>query len=306
VRQDLGDILEGWMSDQARKPTDRPGDLEIPDLDLGRAPPRTSGTTPTAAAAPPAKASGPAQSGSAYGGDFDFGDDDDMEIDRNIAPSLATATTAPMPRSGGRIELGDDVVQSGFGKGSHVKVAPRTDWLGGISSTVLVALFAGGAGYALVRFAHRPGGWNVAPFAQKALDGGSATWSGAGSLSFLALAITLTIMAMFARPRSLAYGFSALAAVVIGVTLMIITFSVGPDGAPDVPPDGAVLIPWLFAMIPLGIALRLLRNAWAKCFEGEATARLSGILLAAFAAAAAFASAELLFGAGIRRFFTLF
>jgi hypothetical protein len=289
------------MSDHARKPSERPGDLEIPDLEMAR-PPHASGTTASAA---PKVAAPPPNPGSAYGGDFDFGDD--MEIDRNGAPTaLTTAGSHAMPRPGGRIELGDDVVQSGLGTRSHVKIPPRTDWLGGILSTVLVALFAGGSGYALFRYAHRAAGWNVGPLAQKALGGGSATWSGAGSLSFLALSITLTIMAMFAKPRSLAYGFSALAAVVIGVTLMIITFSVGPDGAPDVPPDGAVLIPWLFALIPLGVAFRVLRNAWSQCFEGEAKTRLVGVLLAALSAALAFASVELLFGAGVARFFHLF
>ena len=291
------------MSDQARKPTDRPGDLDVPELEFGVLPSRVSGTTATAAAQAKAVSAPAPPPAPGYGGDFDF--DDEMEVERNVAPTSLVTASAPSPRSGGRIELGDNLVQSGFGKGSHVKIAPRTDWLGGIVSTVLVAMFAAGSGYALFRYVHRAAGWNVAPIAQKALDGASATWSGAGSLAFLALAITLTIMAMYAKPRSLSYAFSALAAVVIGVTFMIITFSVGPDGAPDVPPDGAVLVPWLFAMIPLGIAFRLLRNAWGLCFEGEAKPRLQGVLLAALSAAAAFASIELLYGAGVARFFSL-
>ncbi len=263
-----------------------------------------SGTKTSAAAPPPVAPPAPPQ-GSAYGSDFDF--DDEMEIDRNGAPApLVTASTAPRPLVKGRIELGDNAPRYDRGAREDEELEPRTDWLSAILSTALVGMFAGGSGYALFRYVHRSAGWNVAPLAQKALDGGSATWSGASSLSFLALSITLTIMAMYAKPRSLAYGFSALCAVVIGVTLMIITFSVGPDGAPDVPPDGAILVPWLLALIPLGVAFRMLRNAWSSSYVGGAKNRLHGVLFAAFAAAFAFAAIELLLGAGVMRLASLF
>ena len=240
--------------------------------------------------------------GGGYGGDFDF--DDDMEIDRNASASASLETVGaparPAAAFSGRIELGSNVVSDNtFGKGSHAKVEPRTNWGGGILSTLLVGFFAGGSGYGLFRYVHRAAGWNVGPLAQKALDGGSALWSGGASMGFLALCITFTIMAMYAKPRSLGYGAAAVGTLIIGVTFMIITFSVGPDGAPEVPPDGAKLVPWLLAMVPLGLSSRMLRNAWNKCFEGEA--RFQGVVLAMFAAGAAFVGVELLFGAGIAR-----
>jgi hypothetical protein len=292
------------MSGGAYKPSERPGDLEVPELEFAAKPSAgpASGKTPKTAAAPPP----PEVSGGGYGGDFDF--DDDMELDRNAMPTLEAVGAPARPAggfSGGRIELGANVVPDNtIAKGSHAKVEPRTNWGGGILSTLLVGIFAGGSGYGLFRYVHRPAGWNVGPLAQKALDGGSALWSGGASMGFLALCITFTIMAMYAKPRSLGYGAAAVGTLIIGVTFMIITFSVGPDGAPEVPPDGAKLVPWLISMVPLGIAFRMLRNAWDKCFEGEA--RFQGVVLAAFAAGAAFVGVELLFGAGIGRLFTLF
>ncbi len=280
----------------------------MPDLDFAPPPPRSgnphtvtvSGTTKAAAAAAPSDP--PVSSG--YGGGFDF--DDEMEIDRNVVPTAGFATGGAAPKGaplGGKLELGDNLVSDErLSTRSHVKVTPRTNWAGGILSTILVAALFGGAGFALARFVHRRAGWNVVPFIQKALDGSSALWSGAGSLLLLALAITFTIMAMYAKPRSAAYGLSAIAAVIIAITLMIITFSVGPDGVPDVPPDGGVLIPWLLAGIPLGVALRLVRNAWARCFEGGAKNALAGALVAAIAAGVAFSAVELVFGAGLGRF----
>jgi hypothetical protein len=298
------------MGDGARRPSDRPGDRDVPDLDFSfssqktkKADSITREAIPDASPAPPS--SGPRE--------FDFGDgDDDMVVDRNIVP--APLTLSPEAARSSRVshghgsrsglELGDDLVaHNRLSTRSHAKVEPHTDWAGGIINVALIAAFGGGVGYALLRFVHRPEGWDVASLAQPALDGGSATWSGAAAMIALTSCITLTIMAMFARPRSLGYGLSALGAVVIAVTLMVITFSVGPDGAPEVPPDGAKLVPLALPFVPLGVAFRLVRNGWDECFEGETKTRMQGAILAAASACVAFVAAELAFGAGLSRLF---
>jgi hypothetical protein len=82
----------------------------------------------------------------------------------------------------------------------------------------------------------------------------------------------------------------------VAISLIIITFAVSPAGPPEIPPDGARLVPWALPAIPVGIGLRLLRNAWAKCEEREALARLKGFSIAAISAATLFVAAELGFG----------
>jgi hypothetical protein len=166
----------------------------------------------------------------------------------------------------------------------------------------IVLASAGGAEAALVRFLHRPAGWNVVPLVPAAFDGGSALWSGGASLVALAVAIVLAIAGLYAKPRSMAYLASALGMVVVGMALITVTFSVGPDGAPEFPPDGGRLVPYALPLLPLGVALRFLWNGWNAAYEDAyPKERLLSAMWAIAAAAVAFVGMELAFGAGLGR-----
>jgi hypothetical protein len=147
-----------------------------------------------------------------------------------------------------------------------------------------------------VRFAHGAAGWRLPSFFHWALDGGSAIWSGSASMATLAFTILLTIMGTYARPRSWGYLLAALGMLLAAISCIIITFSVSPAGPPELPPDGARLMPWVVPAIPLGIGLRQLYNAWAACDDREAGSRLKGLFFAALSAATLFVAVELGFG----------
>ncbi len=282
------------MTDRPQKPLDEAVSAEVPDLDLPVS--RT-----TAAAAKSSVSAAPVAS---YSGEIDP-DDDDMVVDRNIVPpsiSVSSSRIQPAvrPLSSG-LELGAPMVgEQRLSVRSHDKVRPKRFDVGVIVNVFVVAVGGGGAGVALSCFMHRARGWDATSPMRPALDGGSALFSGALSLGTLAVCITLAIMAMYARPRSLGYLVASVGMLVVAIAAMTITFSVGPDGAPEIPPNGAALVPWALPVAPLGVALRLTRNAYDRCAEGEGLSRFIGCLLAACAGAVAFVAAELLFGAGLR------
>ena len=98
------------MSDHAHKPSDRPGDLEVPELDFAfpkSSGPPVSGTAkagaqkasaPAPVAPPPPPPPAP-QSSSPYGGGVEY-DGDEMEIDRNGA-AIQLTTESGRPRQSG-------------------------------------------------------------------------------------------------------------------------------------------------------------------------------------------------------------
>jgi hypothetical protein len=155
---------------------------------------------------------------------------------------------------------------------------------------VLVAVGLTAPVATLVRFVHRAAGWNPFAHAYRFLDGTLAC--SLSALGGLALAITLAIVASYARPRSYGYLLSALGTLVVAVTLICVALGTATDGR-------LAMIPWVLPVLPLGAALRFMRNAWARAFD---EARVRGVFLAASAGALGFAAAELWFGAGIGRF----
>jgi hypothetical protein len=280
------------MSGGARKPAN--DDFEIPDLDLKnplapKASPQAPTPTEPAAASP-------------YSGTLD----DDMVVDRNVAHhdpisvsvmrSVAPAPELPQkpPRP---LELGHAIAEQPFSPRRHDVPKARSGFdLGTVANLFIVGLGFAGAAAPLVRFVHRSAGWGLPSVCHYALDGGSAIWSGSASMATLALTIVLTIIGTYARPRSYGYLIAALGMLLVAISLIIITFSVSPEGPPEIPPDGARLVPWVLPVIPFGIGLRLLRNAWASCEDREALPRLKGFCIAGLAAATLFIALELGFG----------
>ena len=185
----------------------------------------------------------------------------------------------------------------------HVKVVPKVDRVGpivrGIVNALIVVAGCAVAAAPLARFAFRRAGYNPVRYALVALDGHSVLLSSGFALGTLAATITLAIMARFARPRSFGYMVAALGALVIALATIAVAFTAGPAGAPLREADA--LLRWALPFVPLGIALRAWRNAWASCVEGEAKTRVRGFFGAAFASAIAFVAMELFFGAGLAR-----
>jgi hypothetical protein len=266
-----------------RKPAN--DEFEVPDLEL------KDPLAPKSSAPPPP----PSNPGSAYAGTID----DDVLVDHNIVPEVAlvsvTRAKAPavaVPARRPAIELARRDPPS-----ETIEPAPEPRSVSGtIVNVFIVAVGFAGAAAPLLRHAHHAWGWRLPSIVQPALDGASAIWSGAAALLTLALTILLTIMGSYARPRSGGYLFSALGMLVMAISLIIITFSVGPNGVPEVPPDGARLIPLALPAVPLGIGLRQLGNAWRACERRRAGPRLAGLFVAGLAAALIFAAVELTFG----------
>jgi hypothetical protein len=298
------------MKDAGRKPgSDRDA---VPDLHLP-GPKKTLAAAPKSAsiaqASPPKPP--PARGMEATADDDDF----DMEVDRNLNPTAYMASSGTRPKAasvgevgpgvGGRIELGDAIVQDSRRHGrSHDKVVPKPRYGDKAVNALIVLVAAGGAGAALVRFVHRAAGWNVLPLVPAAFDGSSAIWSGAAALLSLAVAIALAIAALYAKPRSTGYLLSALGMVVVAIAMITVTFSVEPDGPPEIAPFGGRLVPWALPLVPLGIALRFLWNGWnAPYEEAFAKERFVGALWSVVAAAVAVVGLELSCGAGVARLF---
>jgi hypothetical protein len=291
------------MSDRPPRPPHEKSQLSIPTI------PELRPTALIAKPAPKAPA-GPSP--------FDD-DDDDMEIDRNVAndpmaiPHVGRAR-AGAPRGGG-LEPGR---AAGYPPGLEIdrRPSPAERWRAGeeeegfegddertllfkILDAVLVLASFGGAGYALVRFAHRGAGWRFLKLAPAAFDGSSMGWSGGMAVGLIAVAAALGVFGWLARPRSWGYFLGALGALVSGAAMVTVTMAITPEGL-ETPPDGARLLPWILPIVPLGVALRWVRSAWTKGERGGFFPRVVGILVAGAAALAAFAALELLCGAGLR------
>jgi hypothetical protein len=282
----------------ARKPANK--EFEIPELEL------KDPLAPKSSAPPPVGRFHPAAP-SPYSG---APAEDDMMVDRNGMPEpISVSTTrakAPpivahqLPHAGPSampIEVARPPPSRARISSEPEAPEVRPFDAGSVLSLFIVAVGFAAAAAPLVRFVHRSFGWKLPAFFHYALDGGSAIWSGSAALATLALTIVFAIMGTYARPRSAAYLFSGLGMLLVAISLIIIAFTVGPDGPPEIPPDGARLVPFVVPAIPLGIGLRLLRNAWTACEVRTAGARLKGLLAAAASGATLFVAVELVLGA---------
>jgi hypothetical protein len=169
----------------------------------------------------------------------------------------------------------------------HAKVPQRTDYVGLVMSALVVFVGTFGPAAMLVRFVHRSAGWDLVARVSYLLED-SLTCS-VSSLVALAAAITLAIMSTYARPRSYGYLLASLGTLVVGVTLACIAVA-------SAPLSRLTMIAWALPVAPLGIALRLMRKAWARAFE---CAPARGFVLAAVAVSLGFAAVELWLGAGL-------
>jgi hypothetical protein len=247
------------VPDEKRSPAPS---LDVPDLEVPRSRPR-----PTSGAPAPAPAARVAS--------FDDDDGMDMEIERGLGtPFLAAAPPPPTsPRAGGK---GGIALDAPHAHGSAPASRPRPSRSGlevefdrfaprgpaaaegpstlarvlGSLGAIVLAAFALGA---LVRFAHRPAGVAATAILPFAFDGSSAIASGAVAITSLIGAMALGYLGVRASNRS--WILVGAAALVMLLSLAMVTVTLASSGEPGPPADGALLVPWLapFALLLGGI-----------------------------------------------------
>ena len=228
---------------------------------------------------------------------FDAGDEDDfdMEIERNVAnvsiPTATSARTSGAPgRTSGGLELAapSRMVREGARAPRDEDEEPST---GGKMLARLVALVLSGAtAFALWRYVHRTGGLDVTRALPHAFDGTSATESGALSLLALAVAVAVGFIGLRFKPH--AWGIIASGGVLLFLSLAMVTVTLASTGESPTPPDGVLLVPYLFPAAVLLLALGLMGRAARLFALGGVKRRLATVPVAAIAGLLAFLAFE--------------
>ncbi len=271
-------------------PVTSPPQGSVPDFDLVVPPPSKSG-----AFAPARTSSSPVIS---HGVAQDDEDDFDMHIERNIAGSLLPAATSSRSMPAGRTSGAHRTASTGL-EVAHVRASSRAaveddEDLPGIGMRIVgfavAGVFLAGAGGALVRFAHRSGGFTPTKVLPHAFDGTSAPESGVVALTALALAVALGFGGIKSTPRSWSWVASATAMMLLALAMVTVTLA--STGENPEPPDGALLVPYLLpaALLFFGLGLGG-RAAWLFAQRG-ALRKLGAIPVAAIAGALCFAAYE--------------
>ena len=189
-------------------------------------------------------------------------DDDelDMEIERggamaSLAPassmrpsgpvSSRPASTSGRPGAGGS---GLEITYRRLDARAVAATGPSTVERLAAWALPIVVLFASTG--SLVKLAHRPGGRDVTSLLPHAFDATSTVQSGGFAVGALVLAIAVGFIGLKARPRSYAMLGSATAFLLASLAMVTVTL-VSTDEDP-VPPDGALLIPYV---VPLAVLL---------------------------------------------------
>ena len=267
---------------------------------LPSAPPRSSiPSSPGRGSMPSAPA---AQPGGGRSISFDGGDDDefDMEIERNVASSsLPTAQSShtsgthvsarPSGRQGMGLELAapSRMVRE---RAERVEDDSEPGFGAKLAGLVLVTVLGGGTAFALWKYVHHAGGFDVMKSMPHAFDGTSATESGAISLVSLVVAVIVGFVGLRFKPH--AWAVVAAGGVVLLLALAMVTVTLASTGENPTPPDGALLVPYLFPAAVLMLAIGVAGRAARLFAKGYGVRRLSSIPLAAIAGAIAFFAFE--------------
>ena len=250
------------------------------------------------ASAPPASASRlPAGNGKGDGVAISISNDDDfgMEIERggaiaSLPPAstgrpMATASASGRPASSGpgldvtyrRLDL-KRIVETGPSTG--VKIAAR--------AVPLVFFLATSA--ALQNLAHRSGGRDVMSLLPHAFDATSTVQSGSCAIGALVLAIAIGFIAVKSRPRS--YAMFASAAALLVASLAMVTVTLVSTEENPIPPDGALLIPYVVPAAVFFLGLGIAGRGPSLFLAGGAR-RIGAVVAAMAGGALVFAAIEI-------------
>jgi hypothetical protein len=271
------------------------------------APPPSSGrgSSPVLPSAPPRGSSPALPAGGAGGGrSITFDDDEDMEIERNVAgTSLPTAQTSYAPRSSGthpasgRSSIGSKGLElAAPSRMAREKAARDAEDDGEPSigrkaaALALVTAIGGATAFALWKYVHHAGGFDVMKAMPHAFDGTSATESGALSLVALVVAVGIGFAGLRFKPH--AWAVIAAGGVLLLLALAMVTVTLASTGENPTPPDGALLVPYLFPAAVLMFAIGVEGRAARLFSAGYGARRFSSIPLAVLAGAIAFFAFE--------------
>ncbi|MDB5219416.1 MAG: hypothetical protein JWO86_7343 [Myxococcaceae bacterium] len=239
---------------------------------------------------------------------FDGGDDDefDMEIERNVAgTSLPTAQssrssgTHAAPRaSGGHRVAGTGLelaAPSRMAREASARDEEYSEPGFGMKALglALATIIGGGTAVALWKYAnyvHHAGGFDVTRAMPHAFDGTSATESGAISLASLVLALIVGFVGLRFKPH--AWAVVAAGGTLLLLALAMVTVTLASTGENPTPPDGALLVPYLFPAAVLMVAIGVNGRAARLFAVGHGARRVAFVPLAAIAGAIAFFAFE--------------
>jgi hypothetical protein len=262
-------------------------------------------TRPPAMSAPALSASPAQQAGGGRSIAFDGGDDDDfdMEIERNVAStSLPTAQSsrssggsASARSSGGHRASGAGLelaAPSRMAREASSRVEEhREPAVGTKAAALALTVIVGGAtALALWKYVHHAGGFDVTRALPHAFDGTSATESGAISLVSLVVAVIVGFVGLRWKPH--AWAVVAAGGTILLLALAMVTVTLASTGENPTPPDGALLVPYLFPAAVLMVAIGVEGRAARLFAAGHGARRLASVPLAAVAGAIAFLAFE--------------
>jgi hypothetical protein len=277
-----------------------------PSISGASAPPASGrGSSPALPSGPPqtSRASAPsAQPGSGRSIAFDGGDDDDddfdMEIERNVAgtslptaQSSRTSGTHAAARPSGKLGLElaapsrmvrekAERTPEDYEPGTGIKLA----------GLALVTLIGGATAFALWNYVHHAGGFDVMKSMPHAFDGTSATESGAISLVSFVVAVIVGFVGLRFKPH--AWAVVAAGGTILLLALAMVTVTLASTGENPTPPDGALLVPYLFPAALLMFAIGVEGRAARLFATSYGARRLSAVPIAALGGAIAFLAFE--------------
>ena len=160
-----------------------------------------------------------------------------------------------------------------------------------ILARVISLLGFGGAAAAGYMYLHRSGGRQPMGLLPHAWDGTSMKTAAAVSLAMFVLAMAFGIWGFITRPRT--WGFVLAGGLMLIESLGMVTVALASSGESGVPPDGALLVPWLtpafLVLIGLGVSTRgaamWVRGGWGR--------RLATLPVGAIGGAIAFVGYEI-------------
>lgn len=272
-------------------------------------PPAASGR-PSAPSSPASLSPGRPSSPSGPGGGreiaFDAGDDDDfdMQIERNLASTSipvassahgAGATARSSRTSGAHGAAGTGLELAQPSRMAREQAARGHEDAGPGAGTRLAAalvtlLVAGGTTFGLIHQVHRAGGRDVTRLLPHAFDGTSATESGAVSLVSLVVAVILIFVGLRLKPH--VWAIVAGGGALLLLALAMVTVTLASTGENAAPPDGVLLVPYLFPAAAVLFALGVYARSARVFARARGAGRVGAVPLAAIAGVLAFVAFE--------------
>jgi hypothetical protein len=159
-----------------------------------------------------------------------------------------------------------------------------------LGAALLTLAVAGGTAFGLLHQVHRAGGRDVTRALPHAFDGTSATASGAVSLVTLVVAMTLFFLGLKLKPHAWAVVSSGGALLLLA--LAMVTVALASTGENASPPDGVLLVPYLFPAANVLLALGSWRRSSRLLARARGAARGGAIPLAMIAGVLVFVAFE--------------